>query len=131
MAKSPLFPPPGDKETLEQGLEFTPRFNDQGLIPVVTTDTKSGEVLMLAWMNAEALQLTLTTGRATYWSRSRQELWEKGATSGNTQKVLEVRIDCDQDTLWLKVEQRGGACHTGTSSCFYRRVSADGSLSRA
>lgn len=129
MANSPTFPPPGDKEALEQGLELTPRFNDQGLIPVVTTDTKSGDVLMLAWMNAEALAQTLATGRATYWSRSRQELWEKGATSGNTQKVVEVRIDCDQDTLWLKVEQSGGACHTGSSSCFYRRVSSEGHLS--
>lgn len=122
------FSPPGDKKVLETGLELTPRFNDQGLVPVITTDAKTGEVLMLAWMNAEALSLTITTRKAHYWSRSRGELWQKGATSGNTQKVVDIRIDCDQDTVWIVVEQTGGACHTGKASCFYRRVGKDGRL---
>lgn len=122
------FAPPGDKKALETGLELTPRFNDQGLIPAIATDARTGDVLMLAWMNAEALSLTITTRQAHYWSRSRQELWQKGATSGNTQKVIDIRVDCDQDTVWIVVEQVGGACHTGKASCFYRRVGEDGGL---
>ncbi len=127
MSEPIQFAPPGDKETLETGLTLTPRFNDQGLIPAIATDARTGEVLMLAWMNTEALSLTITTREAHYYSRSRQELWRKGATSGNTQKVIDIRIDCDQDTVWIVVEQTGGACHTGVASCFYRRVE-DGGL---
>jgi phosphoribosyl-AMP cyclohydrolase len=90
------------------------------LIPAITQDSTSGEVLMLAYMNQQSLALTLETGRATYWSRSRNELWEKGATSGHTQKVVAISIDCDGDALLLKVEQTGAACHTGDRSCFHR-----------
>lgn len=114
----------------DESLNFTPVFNDNGLIPCITSD-KSGQVLMFAWMSQEALNLTLSTGEAHYWSRSRQELWHKGATSGETQKVLEMRIDCDQDCLWIKVEMQGtkqAACHTGKRSCFYRVVSKDKKL---
>lgn len=113
---------------LEQGLIFTPRFNTDGLVPAIAQDAASGQVLMLAWMNSEALRLTLETGQAVYWSRSRQALWRKGETSGHTQRVLEVRTDCDQDCLLLRIEQSGPACHTGAPSCFYRSVNADGSL---
>ena len=99
----------------------------QGLIPAVVQDAGTGEVLMVAYMNRLAWRKTLETGIATYWSRSRNTLWVKGETSGNTQKVHEVFIDCDNDTVLLKVEQAGGAaCHTGYRSCFYRRVSRDG-----
>ncbi len=122
------FAPPGDGQALETGLALTPNFNDQGLIPAIATDVETGEVLMLAWMNAEALSLTITTRQAHYWSRSRGELWRKGATSGHTQKVIDMRLDCDQDTVWIKVEQEGGACHTGKASCFYRRVEKDGHM---
>ena len=108
---------------------LTPRFGPDGLIAAVAQDADSGEVLMLAWMNAEALQRTLDTGEAHYWSRSRGELWHKGATSGQVQRVAEVRIDCDQDAVLLKVRPQGdgGACHVGFRSCFYRRVE-DGRL---
>ena len=131
MADPLQFPAPGDKQSLEHGTRLTPRFNDQGLIPAVATDVKTGDVLMLAWMNAEALSLTVRTREAHYWSRSRQELWHKGATSGHTQKVVEIRTDCDQDTIWIVVEQTGAACHTGEQSCFYRRVDEDGGLTSA
>ena len=94
------------------------------LIPAIAQDATSGEVLMLAYMNHQSLALTLATGKATYWSRSRKELWEKGATSGNTQKVLSISIDCDGDALLLKVEQTGAACHTGDRSCFHRNISS-------
>lgn len=90
------------------------------LIPAIAQDSTSGEVLMLAYMNQQSLSLTLETGRATYWSRSRNELWEKGATSGHTQKVVAISIDCDGDALLLRVEQTGAACHTGDRSCFHR-----------
>jgi phosphoribosyl-AMP cyclohydrolase len=122
-------PPPGDKRALERGTELTPRFNADGLIAAVATDADSGEVLMLAWMNAEALERTLATGEAHYWSRSRGELWHKGATSGQVQRVAEVRVDCDQDAVLLKVRPQGdgGACHVGFRSCFYRVVE-DGRL---
>lgn len=93
-------------------------FNADGLVPVIAQQWDSGEVLMLAWMNDEALRRTLTSGRATYWSRSRQEYWVKGETSGNAQVVREARLDCDGDTVLLRVEQTGPACHTGTRTCF-------------
>jgi len=92
--------------------------NDAGLVPAIVQQHDSGEVLMLAWMNDESLHRSLTTGRATYWSRSRQELWVKGETSGNRQHVKEIRLDCDGDTLLVKVDQEGPACHTGTRTCF-------------
>ena len=96
-------------------------WNDQGLVPAIAQDAQSGRVLMMAWMNAEALQLTLNEGRAVYWSRSRQKLWRKGESSGNTQLLEELSIDCDQDVILMKVVQQGGiACHTGRESCFYR-----------
>ena len=98
----------------------------QALIPVVAQDVKSNEVLMLAYMNAESLAITLATGKATYFSRSRNELWEKGATSGHTQLVHSIDIDCDGDALLIKVEQVGAACHTGDRSCFHRRITSEG-----
>lgn len=101
------------------------KFNDQGLIPCVVQDATSHEVLMVAWMNAESLLLTQSTGETHFWSRSRQELWHKGATSGNTQRVRELRVDCDEDTLLVLVEAAGPACHTGETSCFYRSVSLE------
>ena len=118
------FPTAPNQDALEQGETLAPRFDANGLIAAVATHAETGEVLMLAWMNAEALQKTLATGEAHYFSRSRNELWHKGATSGQIQVVDEVRIDCDQDAVWLKVwpEGDGGACHTGAVSCFYRVV---------
>lgn len=106
------------------------KWNDQGLVPAIAQDWQTGEVLMLAWMNAEALELTALEGRAIYWSRSRQALWRKGEESGHVQQLRELRIDCDADTVLLKVEQVGGiACHTGRRSCFYRLLEEDGSWS--
>jgi phosphoribosyl-AMP cyclohydrolase len=124
-----LFPPAGDKAALEHGSALTPRFDANGLIAAVATHVRTGEILMLAWMNAEALQLTIETGEAHYYSRSRQALWKKGETSGQVQKVRELRVDCDQDAVWIKVDPQGdgGACHTGARSCFYR-VWEDGRL---
>lgn len=110
----------------EEGLEFQPAYNEKGLIPAIITDESTGEVLMMAWMNSKALDMTLTTGKVHYWSRSRNCLWLKGETSGNHQILKEIRTDCDQDALWLTVEQHGMACHTGRKSCFYRSVSKDG-----
>jgi phosphoribosyl-AMP cyclohydrolase len=108
---------------LEEGTALTPRYDVNGLVTAVVTDAASGDVLMLAHMNAEALERTIATGDAWYFSRSRQTLWKKGEQSGHVQRVVELRVDCDQDALWLKVEQHGaGACHTGRRSCFYRRV---------
>ena len=123
------FPPPGDTAALERGEVLTPRFGPDGLVAAVAQDADSGEVLMLAWMNAEALSRTLETGEAHYWSRSRGELWHKGATSGQVQRIVEVRVDCDQDAVLLNVRPQGdgGACHVGFRSCFYRRVE-DGRL---
>ena len=117
------FPTAIDKNALERGARLTPRFDEHGLIAAVATDAATGEVLMLAWMNAEALAKTLETREAHYFSRSRNELWHKGATSGQIQKVVEARIDCDQDAVWLKVlpQGDGGACHTGAHSCFFRK----------
>jgi len=103
------------------------KWNEQGLVPAIAQDWQTGEVLMLAWMNREALALTASEGRAVYWSRSRQALWRKGEESGHVQKLQELRIDCDADTVLLKVEQIGGiACHTGRRSCFYRRLDGAG-----
>jgi phosphoribosyl-AMP cyclohydrolase len=102
--------------------ELRPRFDQGGLLPAIAQDADTGEVLMLAWMNAEALQSTLATGRAVYWSRSRQLLWRKGDTSGHEQHVVSVWIDCDQDAVLLKVRQIDSACHTGRRSCFYRTI---------
>ena len=110
-------------EQVEEGNDLAPRFDDRGLITVVTTDADTGELLMQGYMNAEALQRTITTGEAHYYSRSRQVLWHKGATSGFVQKVRELLVDDDQDCIWLRVEVTGGAsCHVGYRSCFYRRV---------
>ncbi len=100
----------------------TLRYNDAGLIPAIAQDAASGEVLMMAWMNAASIEKTLASGKVTYWSRSRGEFWEKGATSGHVQRLLEMRIDCDRDCLLLLVEQTGPACHTGRRSCFYTAV---------
>ena len=121
---------PADREALEEGALLTPRFDRDGLIAAIAVDDASGEVLMLAWMNAEALARTIDTGEAWYWSRSRQKFWRKGESSGHTQQVLEIRTDCDQDVVLLKVRQSGPACHTGRTSCFYRSVQRgeDGSL---
>jgi phosphoribosyl-AMP cyclohydrolase len=108
---------------IEEGLAFTPTFDANGLVTAVVTDAKSGDVLMIAHMNEEAIRKTVASGEAWYYSRSRKSLWRKGETSGHTQRVVELRVDCDQDALWLKVEQAGeGACHTGRRSCFYRAV---------
>lgn len=101
------------------------KFDSNGLVPAIVQDAKTKEVLMMAWMNVETLRLTLETGEAVFWSRSRQEIWHKGATSGNVQKVVEVRVDCDADTLLVLVEPAGPACHTGERSCFYRTVNSD------
>ena len=118
------FPTAPDSHALEHGATLSPRFDAAGLIAAVATHADTGEVLMFAWMNAEALEKTLSTGEAHYWSRSRGELWHKGATSGQVQTVVEARIDCDQDCVWLKVRPGGdgGACHTGARSCFYRVI---------
>jgi phosphoribosyl-AMP cyclohydrolase len=110
-------------EQVEEGSELAPKFDAAGLIPAVTTDYDSGELLMHGYMNAEALMLTITTGEAHYFSRSRQAIWHKGATSGLTQKIRELKIDDDQDCVWLRVDVAGGAsCHVGYRSCFYRTV---------
>lgn len=98
------------------------KWDTNGLIPAVVQDAETGLVLMVAWMNAEALERTRTTGETHFWSRSRQELWHKGATSGNTQRVVELYVDCDEDTLLVKVHPAGPACHTGATSCFYRNL---------
>jgi phosphoribosyl-AMP cyclohydrolase len=108
---------------IEEGLAFSPKFDANGLITAVITDIASGDVLMVAHMNAEALKRTIESGEAWFYSRSREKLWKKGESSGHVQRVIELRVDCDQDALWLKVEQKGpGACHTGRRSCFYRAV---------
>jgi phosphoribosyl-AMP cyclohydrolase len=108
---------------IEEGSALTPKFGPDGLMTCVATDAQSGEVLMVAHMNREALERTIETGEAWYFSRSRQALWKKGESSGHGQRVVEMRIDCDQDAIWIRVEQQGaGACHTGRRSCFYRAV---------
>lgn len=116
------FPLPGPAKDAEEGLLLAPKFDAQGLITCVTTDAETHDLLMVAHMNAEALEKTIATGEAWYWSRSRQALWHKGDTSGQIQTVVEMRIDCDQDAIWLRVKVAGdgGCCHTGRRSCFYR-----------
>lgn len=123
------FPTAPDKAALERGEVLSPRFDANGLMAVVATHAETGEVLMFAHMNAEALAKTLELGEAVYFSRSRNEIWHKGATSGQIQKIVEMRVDCDQDCLWIKVlpQGDGGACHVGFRSCFYRVVE-DGKL---
>lgn len=120
----PVFPPRRSMAEVEQGLVFQPKFDANGLIPVIVSDAASADVLMFAWMNAEALQMTLTTGLGHFWSRSRNRLWKKGEESGNVLRVREMRTDCDQDVVWLRVavEGNGAACHTGNRSCFYRTL---------
>ena len=107
---------------IEEGLKFQPRFDASGLLTCVATDAGTGDVLMVAHMNAEALRKTVESGEAWYFSRSRNALWRKGETSGHVQRVVEMRLDCDQDAIWIRVEQTGAACHTGRRSCFYRKV---------
>jgi phosphoribosyl-AMP cyclohydrolase len=115
-----------DRKELEEGTALAPRYDAMGLITAVATNSETGEVLMVAHMNAEALSRTLETGEVHYWSRSRQELWHKGATSGEIQHLIELRVDCDQDAVWLKVRQSGGGCcHVGYPNCFYRVVKSD------
>lgn len=107
----------------EEGLAFTPKFDADGLVTAVVTDAGNGDVLMVAHMNEAALAKTVATGEAWYYSRSRKKLWKKGESSGHVQRVVEMRVDCDQDAVWLRVEQFGaGACHTGRRSCFYRAI---------
>lgn len=120
-------PPSSDKSLLEEGLAFTPKFDDHGLVTAVVTDARDGELLMVAHMNAEAIALTLETGIGHYFSRSRGKIWKKGESSGNLQTVKEIRVDCDQDAIWLKVEVAGhdATCHTGRRSCFYRSAELD------
>ena len=110
-------------EQVEEGTDLAPKFDADGLIPCVTTDHQSGQLLMFAYMNDESMRRTIETGDAWYYSRSRKALWKKGESSGHTQRVTEMRVDCDQDAIWIKVEQTGpGACHTGRRTCFYRAV---------
>jgi phosphoribosyl-AMP cyclohydrolase len=124
MAANPsaLFAARGTPSEIETGTLFQPKFDADGLVPAIVTDAASGEVLMFAWMNAEALALTLQTQLGHFWSRSRNKLWKKGEASGNLLRIVEARTDCDQDVVWLKasVAGDGRACHTGERSCFYR-----------
>lgn len=127
-----IFAQRGDKAQIEEGDAFAPKFDQNGLIVCITCEVRSGDILMVAWMNAEALQRTIETGVAHYWSRSRNTLWRKGDTSGQVQTVVTMRTDCDQDAILLEVEAGGDgkACHTGRRSCFYRRVVRDGAATR-
>ena len=120
------------KKIIEEGDQFLPSFDAQGLIPTIVECADDGETLMVAWMNQEALNHTITTGEAHFWSRSRRSLWKKGETSGQTLKVLDILVDCDQDCLLLKVKVGGdgGCCHTGRRKCFYRSVVTDQSSTR-
>ncbi len=115
-----------DQQDREQGSTLDPKWDANGLITGVVTDVVSKELLMVAYLNADALALTQSTGEAHFWSRSRGRIWRKGEESGNTLRVVELRIDCDQDTLWIKVEAAGPACHTGAQSCFYRLIDNGG-----
>ena len=116
-----------DTNAIEEGLAFRPKFDASGLVTCVATDAATGDVLMVAHMNDEALRKTIASGEAWYFSRSRNALWRKGESSGHTQRVVEMRMDCDQDAIWIRVEQHGAACHTGRQSCFYRKIDkADG-----
>jgi phosphoribosyl-AMP cyclohydrolase len=111
------------KNVAEEGLTLSPKYDGDGLVTAVATDARTGDVLMVAHMDADALARTIATGEAHYYSRSRKALWKKGEISGHTQRVVELRVDCDQDAVWMKVEQAGeGACHTGRRSCFYRAI---------
>ncbi len=120
----PVFAARGSAREVEAGFALSPKFDAAGLLPAVATDADTGEVLMLAWMNAEALARTMETAEAHFFSRSRARLWRKGEESGNVMRVVDLRVDCDQDAVWLKVRVAGGgpACHTGAISCFYRRA---------
>ncbi len=121
MSDQSLFARPGSTHDVEEGRALTPKFDADGLVTCVATDATNGDLLMVAHMNAQALTKTIETGEAWYFSRSRQKLWKKGESSGHVQRVIEVRLDCDQDAVWIKVEQAGpGAGHTGRRSCFYR-----------
>jgi phosphoribosyl-AMP cyclohydrolase len=124
VTKSKTSSPKAKAADIEEGTAFAPKFDADGLLAVVVTSAETGEVLMLAHMNSEALARTIETGEAQFWSRSRKRLWRKGEESGNTMRVIEMRTDCDQDALWLKVEMAGAGacCHTGRKSCFYRAV---------
>jgi phosphoribosyl-AMP cyclohydrolase len=123
LTETSIFAPRATVEQVEEGRLFAPKFDADGLITCIVTDAWSAEVLMLAHMNQEALAKTLTTSEAWFYSRSRRKLWRKGETSGHTQRVVEMRVDCDQDAVWIRVEQIGaGACHTGRTTCFYRTV---------
>jgi phosphoribosyl-AMP cyclohydrolase len=119
------YPAPLSGSAQDETRELRPKFDEHGLIAAIAQDADTGEVLMLAWMNAEALEQTLASGRAVYWSRSRNKLWRKGDESGHAQHVVDVRVDCDQDAVLLKVKQDGAACHTGRRSCFYRVATAN------
>ena len=120
------FSPRGASRDIEEGLLLAPKFDADGLVTCVATDAATDDVLMVAHMNAEALAATRATGQAHFWSRSRQRLWKKGESSNNVLNVAEIRIDCDQDALWLICDPAGPACHTGARSCFFRRVEGDG-----
>ncbi len=125
-----LHPPAGSKREQEEGALLRPRFDEHGLVTAVVSDAATRDLLMVAHMNSEALRLSLETGIAHYWSRSRASLWKKGETSGALQSIREIRVDCDQDALWLLVDvaKPEETCHTGRATCFYRRARADGSL---
>ncbi len=120
------FAPPLSGSAQDETVELRPKFDANGLVAAIAQDADTGEVLMLAWMNADALQQTIDSSRAVYWSRSRGSLWRKGDTSGHEQHIVEIRVDCDQDAVLLKVRQTGAACHTGRRSCFYRIASPSG-----
>jgi phosphoribosyl-AMP cyclohydrolase len=123
VAEAVIFSSSGSAQQAEEGRVLAPKFDANGLVTCVTTDARTGELLMVAHMNAQALQRTIQTGDAWYYSRSRQRLWRKGESSGHVQRVVEMLVDCDQDAIWIKVKQAGpGACHTGRHSCFYRVV---------
>jgi phosphoribosyl-AMP cyclohydrolase len=128
-----LLHPRGDKTALEMGVQLQPKFDSDGLIPCITVDAGTNEVLMFAFMNEEALRHTIKTGKVTYYSRSRKKLWIKGEESGNFQVVRELRTDCDQDVILIKADigSKGAACHTGYRSCFYRVLNADNQLEMA
>jgi phosphoribosyl-AMP cyclohydrolase len=127
------FAPRGSPHEVETTDLFQPTFDADGLIPAIVTDARDGEVLMFAWMNAEALALTIETGVGHFWTRSRRKIWKKGEESGNLLRVVELRTDCDQDVIWLRVQVEGAgvACHTGHRSCFYRAIPTGARLSAA
>ena len=131
MSDHQMFQTPGVTAEVEGGLSLTPKFGADGTLAAVATDAATGEVLMLAWMNDEALALTIRTGVAHFYSRSRKRIWKKGEESGNVLDVAELRTDCDQDAVWLRVTTRGkgAACHTGHRTCFYRRIPVGGAAS--